>query len=626
MIRVPQWLTAVTLVVLSSAATAVPQPATEEAESELAVWTEADEQRSERFMELLLADPVDVAAAVAALDELSIEQQQQMIGPLDFEGEAYWPLSGFLTSFAGDGESGKVGPMIEFGEAMAQRLSTDAQRGHWLAWVSRTRLQAGVRPELAREAALQARALGTQLCRGDCGPLVEAWLSDADLTDTPGLAASEVFDPRPVACEEQPRQNPYMFDPGAYSDAWLRVVLGRLENAVATDMDLWWRAASRGCSAGNTYALKSRIDGEYPPMLVQQSYASAERAVGLSQPPSTVSFLGHVLALPSRECDFSKAADCSLTQRLRAETARALIHQLRGLSSSLRPVAMCMPGLEGEEKQWRDALTKRFDGEIETLTKVPAAIAIVALERLLVDESFIPLQDERASYKVRDLLVTTALAGESARALSLWQNILPTLEYPRAAHQQVLAKLLLHQQRANEAASILKQLSSSGAEDSAARAWLQLRAALEGADLSAQAPAPSRTWHAMVHESSDWHGGIDTDVTAEDILIGTLAPAKLLDHLLQSGWVAHVESPWLRPHALMDVLNKAYPGERWTAEVESALSTLSDEPEPGFVLVGRWLPAPDEVCDEEGCQPIDRAGLRALLVAREWLPSQLNPD
>jgi hypothetical protein len=616
MLPLHQRLTAIALLALTSATAAVP-------ESEVEPWSELEEQRAEQFMELLFAETLDVEAALTALEQFSDEQRRQLIGPVEIEGETYWPLSATMVPLFVDGDSDNAGEFIEFGEAMAQRLTSDEQRGHWLAVVSRTRLHAGANLDLAREAALQARALGTDLCRGDCGPLVEAWLSGEDVDGATGKLADLVFDPRPASCADRPGLHVFMVDPGAFSDEWLRLVLGRLENAVATDMDLWWRAAGRGCEAGNAYSLQSRIDGEYPPMLVQQSYASAERAVGLSQPPKSVSFLGHVLPLPSRECDFAKAADCSVTQPLRAKTARALVHQLRGLSGSLRPVAMCMPGREGDDKHRHDALAKRFGDQIETLAKAPAADAILGLETLLVDDAFQPLKDERASYEVRDLLVATALAGESERALRLWQNILPTLEQPRAAHQQLLAKLLLHRQRADEAATLLERLSSSGADDSAGRAWLQLRAALEGADLAVAALAPMRPWHAVLHEvDNDWSTGIQSEVNIDDVLIGTLTTAELIDHLLPTGWVASIESPWIPTQTLLSALHHAYPGERWAAELEAALNTLSGEPEPGFVLAGRWLPLPDQWCDEDGCRPTDRAGLRALLVARGWLPSE----
>ncbi len=587
----------------------------------VAMWNDQDQVRAQQFFEGFAKDTVDVNAALAALETFSSDQRMMMIGPFEVGGETTWPMSGVLSYFIEDSKPEKTQRLIEFGEAMAQRPVSDIERGHWLAWVSRTRLRTANNPGLAREAAVQARALGTDLCGGNCGPLVNAWLSGDEVDAIAHDGTGKVFDPRPGACAEQPASPELGSGPGEFSDAWLQQMLGRIENAVATDMLQWWKSNASGCEPISKYALRTRIDSEFPAMLIQSSYASAMQAASLSQPPTQVSFLGYTLSLPQLECDFGKAPDCSSTQPLRSDTARILISQLRGLSDSLRPIGMCGRGSEGEEKQRHDALNERYQSRIQALAEGPAGDAIQGLELLMVDEEFQPLGDDRASYEVRDLLAKLAVAGESARALNLWQRVIPSLNQPWSAHEELMAKLLLHRQRADESAKILRSMADSGADADAALAWFQLRAGVEGADLSAPVQAPARPWSADLGDDAYAGFGTDSGITIDDIRIGTLDSAQALDALLQANWVELIDTPWRQANTLTTAFRTAYPGERWVAEFELALTTVSDQPERGFVLAGRWLPLPEELCTDEGCKAAESDGLRTLLARRGLMPA-----
>lgn len=591
-----------------------------EAQAE-AMWTDQDQVRAEQFFEDLTKDTVDVNAALAAVDTFSSDQQMMMIGPFEVGGETTWPMSGMLSYFIEDSKPEKTQRLIEFGEGMAQRPVSDIERGHWLAWVSRIRLRTANNPGLARVAAAQARALGTDLCGGDCGPLVNTWLTGAELDAVAHDGPGKVFDPRPSACAEQPASPELSSDPGAFSDAWLQQMLGRIENVVATDMLQWWKSNASGCEPISSYALSTRIDSEFPALLIQSSYASAIQATSLSQPPTEVSFLGYALPLPQVECDFDQAPDCSSTQPLRSDTARVLVSQLRGLSDSLRPIGMCGRGSQGEEKQRHDALNERYQSRIQALAEGSAGDAIQGLELLMVDEQFQPLGDSRASYEVRNLLAKLAKAGESARALNLWQRVKPSLNQPRSAHEELMAKLLLQRQRADESAQILRSMADSGADADAALAWFQLRAGVEGADLSAPVEAPARPWSAYLGDDTYAGFGADSGITIDDIRIGTMDSAQALDALLQANWVELIDTPWRQSNTLTTAFHTAYPGERRVAVFELAMTTVSDQPERGFVLAGRWLPLPEELCTDEGCKAVDSDGLRTLLVHRGLMPA-----
>ncbi len=557
------------------------------------------------------------------LDQLTPDQQEFLIGPIQVAGHRYSPLQIAISSYHfadGELEEGKTKAALDFIDDMIRRAQSDQARGLWLATKSRTTLLGLGDAAAAIDAALQARALGAELCDGACGQTMEAWLNGEPISIGDRSAAGDVFDPRPANCEAIQSTLATKMDSGHYSDEWLLALLSRDKENALPELQAWWKRLHHGCNPEYSYSVMQEIDSAHPALLIEQSFASAQAQA--TSAPATIEFLGLELPLPAKECDFRRAVDCSITQPLRQQTARVLAAQLRSTSARLQPIADCLPGAERAASTSPDALKHAYETAIAEAQKLSPSDAIRRVELLLVDGRLQPLGDDRATHDLRKLLINLAYAGESARALNLWQQLLPQLDVLRTGDQQLTAKLLVLNRRVAEAESQLRGLAERGTDLDVAANWMLTRAAQEGA-LLRQAKFVSSTPLRSFIDGQSWASASpNVMLSSEDLIFATRPAREALDKIIESAW-ADVIKPTRHRQNLGLALKTAYPGDSLWTEFARASATLSAEP-TGFQFAGHSLPLPKEICgtSKDSCEPTNAENLRRLLVHRGVLPAR----
>ena len=328
-----------------------------------------------------------------------------------------------------------------------------------------------------------------------------------------------------------------------------------------------WPGLVAGCD-NVAEGVREMIEQAYPASELEGAYAGALASVAVAA-PRTLLLLGEDLPLPLQECDFAKAADCSIAKVLDKLTAGRIAQRLQLLSAKFNYQGGQCKNHSDAEQERIDALAEAFETGVAAAAKMPVAQRAATLSALLT-EQFRPLDyklDLALAEPVDDLAKLDAAA-----ALSV-QQALVALRGTGASSDawQKLAQLQLETKQPQAALVSLQQALRLDYSSHTARLESMLSAILSGAEITRPYGFDmniARPWVFFSVREMDESGDV------EPIILAMLTPVQRKERNVEKRWI--------------QVLNLAADlagNELELSYLDQALSEQLQQP----TLKGRWL-------------------------------------
>ncbi len=353
-----------------------------------------------------------------------------------------------------------------------------------------------------------------------------------------------------------------------------------------------WPGLVAGCD-NVADGVREAIEQAYPARELELAYAGALASVAVATPRSLLLF-GQDLPLPSQECDFTKAANCSIGKALGPLTAGRIAQRLQLLSSAFNyQGGLCKNTSEAEQERI-ETLAKAFETGVSAAAKLPVAQRAAALKSLLT-EQFRPL-GYKLNYALEEPLAELAKL-DAAAALAV-QHALIELRGTDASSDnwEKLAHLQLEAKQPQAALISLQQALRLDYSSQTARLEATLSAILSGAEIAppyAFDMQIARPWVFITSQET-----FDTSAT-EPMILAMLSPAQRHDREARERWIqvltaaAGIAGHDLELRFLEETFSSSYQVRtlkgRWLAD--------------HIVLEGVELPWPDQFASEPGETP-----------------------
>ena len=358
-----------------------------------------------------------------------------------------------------------------------------------------------------------------------CAPSVRAWLESGKppTVELPAIKALRVFDPR-SQCAQVSFEMPNPLEAALLKGHMSAVELAKLRVRQA------WPKLMEGCESYESQSSES-LSAAYGQNILRNEYQSALASVSVQRPTSLLLF-GDTLPLPSTECDFDQAPDCSKTKPLTTLSAQRIAQRLSKLNSNLTAdVGQCTNTPEAERERL-EALEKTLTSAVEKIMSKPAQTAaqrLAAIDKLL-DNSLSGLGYELHQMLAKPLLQLAAT--EPKGAIAAQKKLIAALGMKAGeTHWTQLARLQLTGRQADDAANSLKMALSLD-YDSKTAAMLAL---LEAVQAGARPPffqTPKRPWTHEVELFLLDEGQSDLDL----VYLGALPNTVIEEFRVRQDW------------------------------------------------------------------------------------------
>ena len=241
-----------------------------------------------------------------------------------------------------------------------------------------------------------------------------------------------------------------------------------------------WPDLVAGCD-GVAGSIREAIQQAYPANELKLAYAGALASVDVASPRSLLLF-GEDLPLPLQECDFEKAANCSVGKALGKLTAGRIAQRLQLLSPEFNyQFGLCKNTSESEQERI-NALAKAFKTGVSVAVKLAVVPRAAALKSLLTAQ-FRPL-GSRLNYLLADSVGELAKL-DAAAALAVQQALIELLGTDASSYTwEKLAHLQLEAKQPQAALLSLQQALRLDYSSQTARLEATLSAILSGAEIA----------------------------------------------------------------------------------------------------------------------------------------------
>jgi len=453
-----------------------------------------------------------------------------------------------------------------------------------------------------------ARALANEaadtVCPSLCDAGIKRWLGTGTL-------------PQPITVSS-PKQ-PWLFDErgGPCNESWATDKLDEFDSIDLIEASAGVRTAAQAQLAGLWPSLVAgcaqTVDKQRVQRLLALGWTKRELSEGFAtarksaaEGSKSIDLLGAKLALPDQQCDFTADATCKKTFKpLAKDTAVRVVARLRPLSTTWASIVAVEPEVKEtkEEAELRDRLDEQYRKEMEEAADLDATGGLARMRTILADKKYQHLGIFLDSYGFGQGLGRWSREGRAAEALQVFNIAADVGGAEFQTTPGLLTAAALLQLRAGDPKQALTSLEKRyalRADEGTAKTIGKLRAAMAGANLLLQYPAPTikRPWRfsngSPICDFFDITGGLER-IEDVDLIVAFHGEREAALWQLAQEWPGVVGHCFNGPiwHQVRTRLQRILGNEGFANVVTSAGESLELGSAPHFKFAGQDLPLPD---------------------------------